>query len=143
MLLLRRIISAAAGAGRQVSRTFKQAFVGQAPSLQAGDAIQADASRDSYGGSSSSSSEEEEAAGGAGRWKGVGRELSRTGHDVRRTLVGWGVLPRTNLIPLEEFDQRYPIAENPRLAPTYIERVSLPDIVGEWPGLSCSRTCTS
>ncbi len=49
-------------------------------------------------------------------------------------LSDWGLVPRTDILPLTAFNQHFPVRERPGRPPLYICKVSLGDALGgaEW-----------
>jgi hypothetical protein len=61
----------------------------------------------------------------------LGRRFRRTTEQLLFLLSDWGLVPRLGVTPLEVFDRVYPIKEPGRLKPLYIQKASLPDILGK------------
>ena len=71
----------------------------------------------------------------------LGRRAKRTTEQLLFVLSDWGLVPRLGVTRLEVFDRVYPIREPERLKPLYIQKASLPDILGENEGLLVFLQC--
>jgi hypothetical protein len=60
------------------------------------------------------------------------QRLVESGRQLAEAMSDWGLIPRLGVIPLEEFEEVYPVREPGRLRPLYIQKASLPDILGGW-----------
>lgn len=58
------------------------------------------------------------------------RRLVESGQQLAEAMSDWGLIPRLGVIPLEQFEEVYPVQEPGRLRPLYIQKASLPDILG-------------
>lgn len=46
-------------------------------------------------------------------------------------LSEWGLVPRMDVLPLEQVESAFPVKEPQGLPPKYIHKVSLTDVIGE------------